>query len=201
MMRTDFNTKFQHINVFMFIGEHEQFSLSLSLSPLDAGKSIFMPEQQQNEINNKMKRTLWCWNLYLWFFLRLSFTESLHLNTTFDKLIQDICTLESSLWVFSVRQHFVTEWHVVRLPIIHVHWQIQLWCGPRTCCKRKKCIPKYSILFIYVCTPETINMWANENWRQKCTSTRCAHTYEHTVIPHVTIAHSMARTHWHQLVH
>lgn len=53
----------------------------------------------------------------------------------------------------------------VRLPtIIHLHWlTAKMWCGPRTCFEHKKCIPKNSILFIYVCTPEIINTRTNEN--------------------------------------
>lgn len=39
-----------------------------------------------------------------------------------------------------------------------------IWCGPCTCFKHKKCIPKNSILFIHKCTPE---IRTNENRWEK----------------------------------
>lgn len=158
-------------------------------SSLDVGKSIFM--RNNNGIN--IKRTLWCWNFFIYGFSCVctralsTWTLSITINSynIFAHWQDEMMLLFSFVWTLCsclVASSAASN-------KIYVHEQMQVWCGPRTCWKRKKCIPKHSILFICVCTPEITNMSTNENWGKK-THLKCVHC-------HMTIAHSI-NTHWHQ---
>lgn len=120
-------------------------------------------------------------------------------NTTLINSYKILCTFKIEDFLFSLRKT-LCSWVVrVRLPIIHVHLQMKICCGPRTCCKRKNCMPKHSILFIYVpyawnhqrCERMKIWRWRKKNINEICTA------LSHDCMWRLRIRY----THWHQLVH